>query len=283
MCRVISRLAQQWNLQRDLGRGRGACPGVWLHAGHTVSDLQTSWLHLKLDHFLSNYNYNKVLKVFFFFFIKLPAFVSEVKFQGSHHLSGVERIQSLHFLSFSAFLESSEGNTRDQWGDMRNHLHQCDRCCVTPQYTTTKKVDFVKVLSTRSPAVNVRSQNKSTLLSLFHSVAFSHCISPHRNGFWLLCKLCEPSSLADDRGSRGSGSVPSRPRPGWVGWVSDEGRLDGWLPAGRGREALYGSDEGWGDEEATLSWLRVSLDASLWNGLLAGGAPKPWGRKTTSC
>lgn len=143
-------------------------------------------------------------------------------------------------------------------------------------------MDFGQVHSTCSPAVNVIQRDKLASVFLFHSVAFcSRCISPQRNGFWLLCKLCESSPLADDRGSRGSGSVPSRPSPGWVGSVRDEGRLEGWFPAGRGREALYGSDDGWGDEEATLSWLRVSLDASLWNGLLAGGAAKPWGRRTT--
>lgn len=35
--------------------------------------------------------------------------------------------------------------------------------------------------------------------------------------------------------------------------MSDDGRLDGWFPAGRGKEALYGREEGWGDDEATLS------------------------------
>lgn len=147
-------------------------------------------------------------------------------------------------------------------------------CWVIQQYTATKMGGgLLKVFGTCSPAVNIPRP-----FLLYGD--FSHSISPHKKGFWLLCIPCDPSASADDKGSRGSGSVPSRPRPGWVGWVSDEGRLDGWFPAGRGKEALYGSEVGWEDEEAVLSWFRVSLEASLWNGLLAGGAPKPWRRKT---
>lgn len=154
------------------------------------------------------------------------------------------------------------------------------RCCVIPEYTTTKMGDFVIGLWTCSPAVKVIYQNKcSPLLFFFTLWWFSHSIGPHKKGFWLFSTLCDPSALADDKGSRGSGSVPSRPKPGWVGWVTDEGRLEGWFPPGRGKEALYGREVDWEDMEVVLSWFRVSLEASLWNGLLAGGALNPWGRK----
>ena len=39
--------------------------------------------------------------------------------------------------------------------------------------------------------------------------------------------------------------------PGWVGGVREEGRLEGWWLAGRGKEALYGRElaGGTGDVE----------------------------------
>lgn len=109
---------------------------------------------------------------------------------------------------------------------------------------------------------------------------FSSSISPHKKGFWLFCTACDSSVLAEDKGNKGSGRVPSRPRPGWVGWVSDEGRLAGWLPTGRGKEALYGREAGWEAETVELSWFRVSLEGAFWNGLVADGAFKPEERKT---
>lgn len=56
---------------------------------------------------MSNYNYNKVAKVFY---IKLSAFASEVKFQGSHD---VEFIVSTFFHSLH-FWHPQKGNRRDQ-------------------------------------------------------------------------------------------------------------------------------------------------------------------------
>lgn len=35
--------------------------------------------------------------------------------------------------------------------------------------------------------------------------------------------------------------------------MTDEGRLEGWFPPGRGKEALYGREVDWEDMEVVLS------------------------------
>lgn len=109
----------------------------------------------------------------------------------------------------------------------------------------------------------------------FLSKNLSSCIGPYKKGFWLFSTACDPSLLTEDRGNKGSGRGPGRSRRGWVGWVSDEGRLAGWWLIGRGKEALYGREVGCVANEAEPSWFRVSLGVSDWNGLLAEGALRP--------
>lgn len=58
--------------------------------------------------------------------------------------------------------------------------------------------------------------------------------------------------VAEQRGSRGWGRFPGMSMLGWVGWVREEGRLGGWLLAGRGKEALYGREVAGGTGEVEL-------------------------------
>ena len=73
----------------------------------------------------------------------------------------------------------------------------------------------------------------------------------HRKGFVLGWSACWFRVVAWKRGRRGWGRFPGMSWPGWVGWVREEGRLEGWWLAGRGKEALYGRElaGGTGDVE----------------------------------
>lgn len=162
----------------------------------------------------------------------------------------------------------------------RTSLHQSKGCYIIPQYKTTKNRLFIQVLG--AAVLQLTSYFKSITWqhSPFFSKIFSSCIGPHKKGFWLFSAACDPSVLTEDKGNKGSGRFPGRSRRGWVGWVSDEGRLAGWWLIGRGNEALYGREVAWVAEEVGASWFRVSLGGSDWNGLVTEGALRPKQRET---
>lgn len=159
----------------------------------------------------------------------------------------------------------------------RPSLRQSQGCCMIPQYKTIMNSLFY-VLGAAAAFVNKSILEENSLLTSPLFLKFhSSFIGPHKKGFWLFCAPCNPSLLTEDKGNKGSGRATSR--AGWVGWVSDEGRLVGWWLIGNGEEALYGREVPWEADDMELIWFKVNLGTSAWNGLVAEGALKPKEKK----
>lgn len=161
----------------------------------------------------------------------------------------------------------------------RPSLHQSQGCYMIPQYKTIMNSLFYVLGAAAVFVIKSMLEEHSLLTTPLFLKFHSSFIGPHKKGFWLFCAPCNPSLLTEDRGNKGSGRATGRFRAGWVGWVSDEGRLGGWWLIGNGEEALYGSDVPWEADGAELIWFKVNLGTSAWNGLFAEGALKPKEKK----